>query len=310
MTVPPLAPEWCTYVNATCTVEGTLYGYRPNLGANVFFAVIFGLCGLIQLGLGIRYRTWTFMIALTLGCLGEVIGYAGRLIMNNNPYDENGFTTQICCLIISPAFIAAGVYLTLKHLVLTFGEEWSRLRAPLYTYIFISCDIVSLVLQGAGGGIASTADEGSSAQDAGTNLMIAGVIFQVVVLVFFAGFVIDYFIRTRNRRSQLSASAIQLSHSTRFRVFLGAIVLAYLGILIRCAYRIPELTEGWGSELMRNEVDFIVLEGAMVVISVLALTICHPGYCFPALANTIGSKKRRNGEKSMESSDEGSGVAV
>jgi len=291
-------------------VEGTLYGYRPNMGANAFFAAIFGICGIIQLGLGIRYRTWTFMIALTLGCLGEVIGYAGRIILNDNPYDDNGFTTQICCLIISPAFIAAGVYLTLKHLVLTFGEEWSRLRAPLYTYIFISSDILSLVLQGAGGGIASTADDGSSLLDVGTNLMIAGVVFQVVVLVFFGAFTTDYFIRTRNRRSQLSASAVQLSHSTPFRLFLGAVVVAYTGILVRCAYRIPELTEGWRSEIMRNEAEFIVLEGAMIVVSVLALTIFHPGYCFPALANTFGKGAARKGEKSTESSREGSGIAV
>ena len=57
---------------------------------------------------------------------------------------------QICCLIISPAFVAAGIYLTLKHIVLTFGTAWSRLRPVLYTYIFIGCDLLSLGLQGAG----------------------------------------------------------------------------------------------------------------------------------------------------------------
>jgi hypothetical protein len=68
-------------------------------------------------------------------------------------------------------------------------------------------------------------------------------------------------------------------------------------------YRIPELTGGWGSELMRDEPEFIVLEGVMIVIAVGALTIFHPGYCFPVLGNTIGQKKNAARAKSVEDSD-------
>ena len=157
---------------------------------------------------------------------------------------------QICCLIISPAFIAAGIYLTLKHIVLTFGAAWSRLRPAWYTYIFIGGDLLSLGLQGAGGGLASAGDPGSATQDTGTNLMIAGVIFQVVILVFFGYFLVEYAIRTHRRRDQLSAESLQLFHSTSFRCFMFAIAVAYLGIFIRCVYRIPELTGGWRSELV------------------------------------------------------------
>lgn len=200
--------------------------------------------------------------------------------------------TQICCLIISPAFVAAGVYITLKHLVINFGESWSRLRPAWYTYIFICGDFISLALQGAGGGLASAGDPGSTAQDIGTDLMIAGVIFQVIVLAVFGYFLVEYAVRTHRRRDQLSPESVDLFHSTPFRCFMFAVGLAYMGIFVRCIYRIPELTGGWRSELMRNEVEFIVLEGVMIVLSVGVLTIFHPGYCFPALANTIGKNKK------------------
>lgn len=312
MGVPPPSPDYCTKIDVSigCTVEGSLYGYRPNMGANGFLAAFFGICCIINLGLGIRYRTWTYMIALTLGCLGEMLGYVGRILLNDNPFHETGFMIQICCLVISPAFVTAGVYLTLKHLVLTFGEEWSRLKAGLYTWIFITCDILSLLMQGAGGGIASSADDGSKALDIGTDLMIAGVSFQVVVLAVFGAFIIDYFIRTYNRRSQLSEEATRLIHKTSFRAFLVALVVAYITILTRCAYRIPELSNGWRSELMRNETEFIILEGIMILLAVAALTAFHPGYCFPALANTIGKKAAHSEKRSAPSSDDGSGVAV
>lgn len=212
--------------------------------------------------------------------------------------------SQICCLIISPAFVAAGIYITLKHVVITFGESWSRLRPAWYTYIFICGDLISLVLQGAGGGLASAGDPGSTAQDIGTDLMIAGVIFQVVVLAFFGYFLVEYAIRTHRRRDQLSAESVRLFNSTPFRCFMFAVGVAYLGIFIRCVYRIPELTGGWRSELMRNEVEFIVLEGVMIVLSVGVLTVFHPGYCFLALGNTIGKSKKASRGKSLDESSD------
>lgn len=176
--------------------------------------------------------------------------------MHRNAYDNVGFQIQICLLIIAPAFISAGIYLTLKHFTLTFGETWSRLRPAWYTYIFICGDFISLVLQGAGGGLAATAKAGSSTQDLGTNLMIAGVIFQVVILVVFGYLLIEYTLRTYRRRSKLSDAATEILYSMKFRLFVGGIIVAYLAIFTRCVYRIPELTGGWGNELMRNEPEF------------------------------------------------------
>jgi hypothetical protein len=56
-------------------------------------------------------------------------------------------------------------------------------------------------------------------------------------------------------------------------------------------YRIPELLGGWGGELMREELEFIILEGVMIAITVLAQTVFHPGLCFPVLGNTFGKRK-------------------
>lgn len=43
-------------------MEATLYGYYPSLGWNAFFVGIFGICCIVNLGLGIRYKTWTYMV--------------------------------------------------------------------------------------------------------------------------------------------------------------------------------------------------------------------------------------------------------
>lgn len=114
------------------------------------------------------------------------------------------------------------------------------------------------------------------------------------MLLIFAAIVLEYSLRTYKRRDQLSPSALRLWAAPRFRLFCGAVVVAYVGIFIRCVYRIPELIEGWGSDMMRIESEFIALEGVMIVLTVAAQTIFHPGYCFPALANTFGSKRGKD----------------
>lgn len=290
----------CTDVSDLCPVDQTIYGYYPNLGGNAFFLALFAVTGIVNVIQGIKYKTWTYMIALSVGSLAEVIGssslpprftkppanilptgYAGRVIMHDNPWSGVGFNMQICCLIIAPAFIAAGLYLTLKHAVIELSPDFSRIQPRLYTWIFIFCDILSLVLQGAGGGTAASAAPGDSAQDIGTDLMIAGIVWQVITLLVFGALVADYAWRCSKRT--LQSSAYQLLGTLRFKLFLGSLVFAYLTIFTRCVYRIAELGPGWRNEIMQSEVEFMVLDGAMIAIATVCLTVFHPGYTFPEM---------------------------
>ncbi|KAI4093306.1 MAG: hypothetical protein LQ339_007701 [Xanthoria mediterranea] len=287
----------CVDVTDFCVVEATTYGYRPSLGASSFFIAIFAACMGIQFFQGMRWRTWFYMSAMTLGCLGEVVGYAGRVIMHGNPWDDIGFQMQICCLIIAPSFFAAAIYLTLKHLVLTFGPEHSRLPPKWYTWIFIGCDLFSLILQGAGGGVAASASD-QSTQDTGSNLMLAGIVWQVVTLIVFAALAGDFVLRVSRARSSLTLAASDLLKDMKFRLFVVGLVTAYLTITIRCIYRIAELAGGWGNDIMQNEAEFIVLEGVVVVIAVICQTAFHPGYCFPQMRiQGRGSSKGILGDK-------------
>lgn len=116
-------------------------------------------------------------------------------------------------------------------------------------------------MQGAGGGIAASA-EGETTQDIGSNLMLAGIVWQVITLLIFAGLAADFVFRASRARSNLPLAASELLRSTKFRLFAIGLVTAYVTITIRCTYRIAELAGGWGNDIMQNEVEFIILEGA------------------------------------------------
>ena len=85
----------------------------------------------------------------------ESIGYIGRIMIHNNPWDDAGFKIQVVCLIQAPFFLAAGIYLTLKHIITALGPEKPRLKPKLYTWIFTGAGAFSIVLQAAGGGISA-----------------------------------------------------------------------------------------------------------------------------------------------------------
>lgn len=207
-------------------------------------------------------------------------GYIGRIMLHTNAWSGNGFDVQICCLIISPAFLAAGVYLTLKHVILEIGNEFSRIRAKWYTWIFILCDLFSLILQGTGGGLAATANSGSTMQQTGNNLMMAGIVWQVFTLIIFGLLVSDYVTRARKQRSLWSASAVKIANNGRFKLFVSGLVLAYITIFTRCVFRIGEMAKGWGNPIMKSQADFIVLDGVMILIASTCLTAFHPGWMF------------------------------
>ncbi|OJJ45556.1 hypothetical protein ASPZODRAFT_473749 [Penicilliopsis zonata CBS 506.65] len=280
--------ETCTHVTPECPVSATTYGYYPNLGGNAFFAVYYGILGVSQVGLGIYFRTWTFMVALAIGTLMEMAGYVGRVLMHSNPWSTPYFELQIVCLVLAPTFVAAGIYLVLKHLILYLGPEYSRLKPRLFTWIFIGCDIGSLLLQAAGGGIAAAAGKTNQQElRIGDDVIITGISFQVVTMSVCGLLGLEFFLRVKKQGGSFSAEKDLTSgngerqRNVRF-VFIAE-VIAYFTVLIRCIYRIPEMAGGWGSPLMQKENEFLVLDGTMIAIATLFLTIFHPGFYFTTM---------------------------
>ncbi|KAI5367330.1 Putative RTA-like protein [Septoria linicola] len=279
--------DQCTEVSAACPVEATLYAYRPNLPGNSILLAVFGLCTIAQILFGVRYKNVAFSTVVGIGCVGELIGYAGRIIMHYNPWHDNGFKIQICCLVLAPSFLAAGIYLTLKHIVLELGPEKSRLKPKLYTWIFITCDVFSILLQAAGGGIAASGT--GNLVNIGNSVIIAGIAFQVatmfVCLLLAADFAFALY-RSRTYRDEAQEKA--LPHATSvprrgFHYYLGCTSVAFLAIFIRSVYRLPEMAGGWGNPLMQNEKEFLILDGGMIALAALLMTVAHPGIFFPAM---------------------------
>ena len=80
---------------SVCPVELSVYGYRPSIPASVTLIVLYTLCLVIQTILGVRYKQWGYFSAMALGCVDEILGYVGRILLYQNPFKQPGFIMQI-----------------------------------------------------------------------------------------------------------------------------------------------------------------------------------------------------------------------
>ncbi|KAI1877595.1 hypothetical protein JX265_003603 [Neoarthrinium moseri] len=302
----------CKEVSLFCPVEATVLGYYPNLGVNAFLAAGFGLCLVGLIVTGIWKKTWGYSAALVAGCILEFAGYIARVQMHANPWNQDAFQTQICAIILAPTLICISIYLTLKHVVLSLNASLSRVRPRLYPALFVPADVSCLVLQAIGGGLAASAGHDNAALLlAGDRVIIVGIALQVVVLLVFGAMCADYFVRAGRwlkgpgdgGDGPQREAARAIWEDKKFRLFFYAVAGAYTGILIRCIYRIAEMSGGWGSPIMRDEPSFIVLEGFLVLIPVALLTAFSPGFLFPAMAERESQRFRRKNKGSNNSSD-------
>ena len=160
----------------------------------------------------------------------------------------------------------------------------------------MTSDFVSLVLQGAGGGIASTAND-QAQSDEGRGIMLAGVVFQVVSLLAFMGLWLEFVVRLR-RTSEGSKEIrfAELRSTRKFAWFQYALGTAVVLIFIRSVYRVAELQQGFDGPIANNEASFMILEGPMIFLAVFAMTVLHPGIAFAGKwdSATWSVKKSRN----------------
>ncbi|KAK4118274.1 RTA1-domain-containing protein [Parathielavia appendiculata] len=277
---PPYVVVFGPDANCTlqiCPVEISVYGYRPSLAANISFIALYAIASAIHIYLGVRWKQWWFTGCMIIGAVNAIIGYVGRVLLYYNPFSFAAFVLQIICITTGPVYYCAAIYITLALAINFLSPDLSRFKPKLFYYIFIPCDLFSLVVQAAGGGL-STSTKGQS--QTGVNLALVGLSFQVFTILLFCFFFGDYLIRYWRSGRWQDGVASRGDSATRLKLFFGFMVVAVLFTLIRCAYRLAELNQGYRGHLIRDEPLFIAFEGVMVLGAVYCLMVGHPGLVF------------------------------
>ncbi|KAH7338428.1 RTA1-domain-containing protein [Rhizoctonia solani] len=260
------------------------FNYVPTGWVGIVFLVLFGLTTFGHLLQAILFRTRYMIPTLVLCGVGELLGWAGRYWGHVNPHTGDAFMMQITTTIIAPSFMTAAIFLILPKIISELGAEYSRMPARLYSIIFISADVTALVIQAAGGAMASIAKTPEGAEQGG-QIMLGGIVIQLVAVVLYTILAIEFVVRFGlDRAARSVAIGEQRKHAGWMGVprsivwMLVGLAIATLFIIIRSIYRTIELTDGWNGTIISTEKWFNWFDGAPIFVAMFTFNVFHPGY--------------------------------
>ncbi|TCD71025.1 hypothetical protein EIP91_000524 [Steccherinum ochraceum] len=269
-------------------IKSPFYEYLVHKDAALAFVVLFGVTTFVHVVQAIYFRMWWLFPTVVLAGIGEVLGWSGRLWSSYSPLLQDPYLMQIVATILAPTPYVAALFIIFAGITRQLGVQYSRLSPLWYSRIFLTADIVALVVQAAGGGLAATAST-QSGSNLGGNIMLGGIVFQLdgqtaVSMLAFASVAFEYYIRhTSGRSIRLAHGSRRAEINGRMNLLLCSLVFIVTCILIRSVYRTAELADGWNGRIITTEWPFNVFDGAMILLAMYTMNLFHPGYLMKSL---------------------------
>ncbi|KAG8748533.1 hypothetical protein FRC10_003667 [Ceratobasidium sp. 414] len=186
---------------------------------------------------------------------------------------------------MAPSFMTAASFIILGGIIRILGYQYSRLSPKLYTIVFVTCDLIALVIQAIGGAGASIAVQTGGDPEKGAKIMVAGIIFQLAAITIYTILAAEFLLRyhfgrpVRQREHPVEPKA---RLDARLSLMVLGLFISTLFIYIRSIYRTIELLDGWTGPIITNQLYFNVLDGMPIVIAMFAINFFHPGYLLRA----------------------------
>lgn len=199
-----------TTLNLESLAKDNLYGEaKLNIPANAIYTAVFGILLVYFTAMMWKSRYHWFNVSFFCGYGLEFGGFVARLCSESNMFAMEPYICQLVVLTIAPVFIMAAIYFLLAQCITIYGPQYSLLKPMWYSYIFIACDITSIVIQALGGGLASSASNRGKDTHPGTSVMVAGLAFQVFTmscfLICLLAFLLRiYFLPSKNLRNLMN----------------------------------------------------------------------------------------------------------
>jgi hypothetical protein len=179
---------------------------------------------------------------------------------------------QNLLLFSMPPVLAATIYMSLGRLILALdAREYSLINPRWLTVIFVTIDVVCILTQLTGASLPVT--HIANAESLSKNLLMAGLIAQLVALLFFVTVCLKVHLQLSKRPIAIAAS----NPALRWQKYFMAIEAATVILLVRTIVRTAEFVQGTTGFVASHEV-FIYLFDAVLILSVMLLLLAvHPG---------------------------------
>ncbi|SCV02459.1 LAME_0H01002g1_1 [Lachancea meyersii CBS 8951] len=212
-------------------------------------------------------RLVTKFFPLLIGVLTECGGYIARIVSNSDLYALGPYVAQTVMLLVAAAFMAATIYMNFgRLLVLMNATSVSFVPIRFSTTIFVTGDVISILLQAVGGSILGASDN----HKLGSNIIIAGLVVQVLV---FGLFVITEirFLLLADKVSPLTPRISRQWRILNLNLFWCSIL-----ILVRSIVRLVEFIQGYSGYIIKHEWFIYVFDAVPMFLVAVFFIITFP----------------------------------
>ncbi|KAK0732323.1 RTA1 like protein-domain-containing protein [Lasiosphaeris hirsuta] len=277
------------------------YGFYPSWEWNLAFAVFFGLTTLVHLVQLFAYRKW-FCWVVVMGSLWELACFALRTVGAHDQQNSVYVIVSTLLFLLAPLWINAFVYMIVARLVyyLLPQERILGMSPRWLAKIFVAADIVSFLVQAAGGSMLANI-EGGDIVITGQRVYMAGIGVQLFFVVVFGVVTVVFFRRLRQRMHNGT-----LARSTSWVTpLVWVLISVILLIVVRVIFRLVEFGGGASESnpILTNEAYQLGLDAFPMFIALLILNTVHPGLVLKGPASSFPRGwRRREGVKLEPSS--------
>lgn len=247
------------------SIDSQLWGYAPSTALAIVGAVLFAIVSAVHLVQLVKFRAW-FYLPILLGGVMEVVGFITRILSARSRSSTTLYIVQTLFLLIPPVLFSASIYMTLKKIIVTLrAERHSRISVRRLTPIFVWADVVSLVVQGGGGGLMGT--DNPDLNGAGHWIIIGGLAVQLIAFSCFLYVVITFY---RSVKRSPSAHLEDKNNDKSYSKCLDWQTLIYslyvngALVMIRSIFRVVEFAEGREGVLANSEVSFYIMDSLLM----------------------------------------------
>lgn len=192
----------------------------------------------------------------------------------------NAYIAQQVLTVVTPVFFAAIHFAILGKVMILFGRKYTFVPPKLIIPVFVTLDVVSLVVQGAGSGIAAVNEIDIEDPSGGSHIVVGGLAVQLLGYVCFDIIAIAFAFKAWGGKPGMSPPA-DLWTPTMRRGLIAAFVSALL-VLLRSCFRIGEMSIGWIGHVAATEWYFYVFDATPVTLAVILLAVWHPSQYLPS----------------------------
>lgn len=199
------------------------------------------------------------------------------------------YIIQSVFILIAPTLFAAAIYMVLSRIIRSVqAERLSPIRIDRITKIFVSCDIVTFLVQGGGAGMMAQ----SSLTKIGQYIVLAGLILQIVTFVLFLATSFTF-----KSRMDRDPTFLSMNADVPWKKHLFSLYAISAMILLRSIFRVVEYGLGNNGYLLSNEWPNYVLDALPMFIAMVLFAVWHPSELQPFL---LQAKTNSSNENSVE----------